>query len=43
VARTESIAIIEGVEVPADVALVKPVRTETIRTPAAGPSPQPLR
>jgi multidrug resistance efflux pump len=43
VARTESIAIIEGVEVPADVALVNPVRTETIKTPAAGPSPQPLR
>lgn len=43
VARTESTAIIEGVDVPAEVALVNPIRSATTKTPAAGPSPQPVR
>jgi multidrug efflux pump subunit AcrA (membrane-fusion protein) len=43
-ARTESRAIIEGLDVPADVALVNPTRTATTARPAAaGPSPQPGR
>lgn len=44
VARTESTAIIEGVDVPADVALVNPIRGAAPRGSASsGPSPQPGR
>ena len=43
VARTESTAIIEGIDVPADVALVNPIRSAFTKTPASGPSPQPGR
>jgi multidrug efflux pump subunit AcrA (membrane-fusion protein) len=43
VARTESTAIIEGVDVPAEVALVNPIRSATTRPAAPGPSPQPGR
>jgi multidrug efflux pump subunit AcrA (membrane-fusion protein) len=43
VARTESTAIIEGVDVPADVALVNPIRSATTKPSAPGPSPQPGR
>ncbi len=41
-ARTEATAIIEGVDVPADVALVNPIRTATTR-PAGPAAPQPGR
>lgn len=44
IARTETRAIIEGVEVPAEVALVNPIRTAAPARPAAvGPQPQPGR
>jgi hypothetical protein len=44
IARTESVAIIEGLDVPAEVALVNPTRTATTSRPApGGPSPQPGR
>jgi multidrug efflux pump subunit AcrA (membrane-fusion protein) len=43
VARTESTAIIEGVDVPADVALVNPIKGVAAKAPAPGPSPQPVR
>jgi HlyD family secretion protein len=39
-ARTESIAIIEGVEVPGDVALVNPIRGARTTPRASGPAPQ---
>ena len=43
-ARTESRAIIEGLDLPADVALVNPTRTATTARPApSAPSPQPGR
>jgi multidrug efflux pump subunit AcrA (membrane-fusion protein) len=44
VARTETRAIIEGVDVPNDVALVNPIRSAAPAKPAAaGPQPQPGR
>ena len=42
-ARTETLAIIEGLDLPADVALVNPSRTATAAKAPAGPSPQPGR
>ena len=42
-ARTESTAIIDGVQVPADVALVNPIRGARTKPPASGPSPRPGR
>jgi len=44
IARTETRAIVEGVDVPAEVALVNPLRTAAPARPAAaGPQPQPGR
>lgn len=43
VARTEATAIIEGVDVPADVALVNPIRSATTRPAAPSAPPQPGR
>ncbi|MGH9218916.1 MAG: efflux RND transporter periplasmic adaptor subunit, partial [Vicinamibacterales bacterium] len=43
IVRTESTAIVEGLELPADVALVNPVRSATVRPSTPGPQPQPGR
>jgi hypothetical protein len=44
VARTETRAIVEGIDVPADVALVNPIRSAAAaKPPAAAPQPQPGR
>jgi HlyD family secretion protein len=42
-ARTETLAIIEGLDAPAEVALVNPSRTTTGTKAPAGPAPQPGR
>jgi multidrug efflux pump subunit AcrA (membrane-fusion protein) len=42
-ARTETVAIIEGIDLPADVALVNPSRTTAAPKTPSGPSPQPGR
>lgn len=43
-ARTETLAIIEGIDLPAELALVNPSRrTPAAKTPPATPSPQPGR
>ena len=43
IARTETVTIVDGLAMPAEVALVNPSRTSTTAKAPAGPSPQPGR